>query len=75
VPLIAFNCTGIHPHDLAAALDEDGIAIRAGHHCAQPLMRRLGVAGTARASFYLYNTLAEVETFVQSVHRATDLLG
>ena len=64
-----------HPHDLAAALDEDGIAIRAGHHCAQPLMRRLGVAGTARASFYLYNTLGEVETFVHVARRATDLLG
>lgn len=73
VPLIAFNCSGIHPHDLAAALDEDGIAVRAGHHCAQPLMRRLGVAGTARASFYLYNTHAEVQSFLQSVNRTIEI--
>lgn len=70
VPLVAFNCRGIHPHDLAAALDEDGIAVRAGHHCAQPLMRRLGVAGTVRASFYLYNTSSEVRTFLQGVQKA-----
>jgi cysteine desulfurase / selenocysteine lyase len=70
VPLIAFNCHGIHPHDLAAALDEDGIAVRAGHHCAQPLMRRLGVAGTVRASFYLYNTSSEVHNFLRGVQNA-----
>ncbi|MBI3803080.1 MAG: SufS family cysteine desulfurase [Nitrospirae bacterium] len=75
VPLISFNCRGIHPHDLAAALDEDGIAVRAGRHCTDPLMKRLGVAGTARASFYLYNTGDEVRAFVQSVHRAIDLLS
>lgn len=73
VPLVAFNCRGIHPHDLAAALDEEGIAVRAGHHCAQPLMRRLGVAGTARASFYLYNTSSEVQTFAQGVKKALAL--
>jgi cysteine desulfurase/selenocysteine lyase len=67
VPLIAFNCRGIHPHDLAAALDEEGIAVRAGHHCAQPLMRRLGVAGTVRVSFYLYNTDSEVQNFLRGV--------
>jgi cysteine desulfurase/selenocysteine lyase len=70
VPLVAFNCRGIHPHDLAAALDEGGIAVRAGHHCAQPLMRRLGVAGTVRVSFYLYNTSSEVRTFLQGVQNA-----
>jgi cysteine desulfurase/selenocysteine lyase len=70
VPLVAFNCRGLHPHDLAAALDEDAIAVRAGHHCAQPLMRRLGVAGTVRASFYLYNTSSEVQSFVQGVQKA-----
>jgi cysteine desulfurase/selenocysteine lyase len=75
VPLIAFNCRGIHPHDLATALDEDGIAVRAGRHCADPLMRRFGVTATARASFYLYNTGSEVEAFVQSVQRAIDLLS
>lgn len=70
VPLVAFNCRGIHPHDLAAMLDEDSIAVRAGHHCAQPPMRRLGVAGTVRASFSLYNTSSEVQTFVQGVKNA-----
>ena len=70
VPLVAFNCRGIHPHDLAAALDEVGIAVRAGHHCAQPLMRRFGVAGTVRVSFYLYNTPSEVRTFLKEVQNA-----
>lgn len=74
-PLVSFNCQGIHPHDLAAALDEEGIAVRAGRHCADPLMKRLGVAGTARASFYLYNTRSEVQAFVQSVQRAIALLS
>ncbi|MBI2461451.1 MAG: cysteine desulfurase [Candidatus Rokubacteria bacterium] len=73
--VVAFNLAGVHPHDLAAALDLDGIAVRAGHHCAQPLMRRLGVVGTARASFYLYNTAAEVEALVVALLRAQDLLG
>jgi cysteine desulfurase/selenocysteine lyase len=70
VPLIAFNCRGLHPHDLAAALDEGGIAVRAGHHCAQPLMRHLGVAGTVRVSFYLYNTPSDVQSLLQGVQNA-----
>ncbi len=75
IPLIAFNCHGIHPHDLAAALDQDGIAVRAGHHCAQPLMRHFGVPGTVRASFYLYNTQAEVQALVQAVQRVRSFFG
>ncbi|MBI5631355.1 MAG: cysteine desulfurase [Elusimicrobia bacterium] len=59
--VVSFNIEGLHPHDVGTSFDLDGIAIRAGHHCCQPLMMRLKVAGTARASFYLYNTLAEVE--------------
>ena len=74
IPVVAFNCQGIHPHDLAAALDEDGIAVRAGHHCAQLLMRRLEISGTVRASFYLYNTPAEVQSFIKSLERAMKLL-
>jgi len=62
--VIAFNLEGIHPHDVTQALDQEGIAVRGGHHCAMPLMRRLGVPGTARASFYLYNTEAEIEALV-----------
>ena len=65
--VIAFNLDGIHAHDVAQALDQEGIAVRGGHHCAMPLMRRLGVPGTARASFYLYTTEAEIETFVASL--------
>lgn len=75
VPLISFNARGIHPHDLAAALDEEGIAVRAGRHCADPLMKRLGLSGSVRASFYLYNTRREVEAFVRSVQRAIERLS
>ncbi len=75
VPLISFHCRGIHPHDLAAALDQEGIAVRAGRHCADPLMKCLGVSGTARASFYLYNTRSDVQAFVHSVQYAIDLLS
>ena len=67
---ISFNVEGLHPHDLGQVLDEEGIAIRAGHHCAKPLMRKLGVSATARASFYLYNTLEEAEALVQAVKKA-----
>ena len=59
--VVAFNVEGIHPHDGAALLDQSGIAVRAGHHCAQPLMKRLGIVGTLRASFSVYNTAADVE--------------
>ena len=65
--VVAFNVDGIHPHDGAAILDERGIAVRAGHHCAQPLMKRLGIAGTLRASFSVYNTPAEVERLAEAV--------
>jgi cysteine desulfurase/selenocysteine lyase len=59
--VVAFNVAGVHPHDGAALLDQRGIAVRAGHHCAQPLMKRLGIVGTLRASFSVYNTAADVE--------------
>lgn len=65
--VVSFNLPGAHPHDVGTLLDREGIAIRAGHHCAQPLMRRFKVAGTARASFYLYNTPAEVEVLVNGL--------
>ncbi len=70
--LVTFNVDGIHPHDLAQVLDQEGVAIRAGHHCAQPLMRRLGVAATARASFAFYNTAAEVDALCAAVVRAKE---
>ena len=71
-PLLSFNFEGVHPHDLAAALDQEGVAVRAGHHCAQPLMRRLGVEGTARASFYLYNNREDLGAFVEAVQKGAD---
>ncbi|MEZ4606485.1 MAG: cysteine desulfurase [Deinococcales bacterium] len=70
--IIAFNIDGVHPHDVASALDIEGIAIRAGHHCAQPLMRYLGIQSSARASFYFYNTEAEVDYFVQELGKVRD---
>ena len=64
-----------HPHDIATILDSEGIAIRAGHHCAQPLMRRFGVPATARASFYLYNTFDEIDALVRALHRVRSLFA
>src|SRR5881409_945926 len=68
--VISFNLADIHAHDMASLLEEDGIAVRSGHHCAQPLMERLGVAATTRASFYLYNTEGEIDRLVESLGRA-----
>ncbi|WP_373815927.1 cysteine desulfurase [Jeotgalibaca porci] len=65
--ILTFNIEGVHPHDVATGFDMEGIAIRAGHHCAQPLMRHLDVHATARASFYFYNTLEEAEQFLASL--------
>jgi cysteine desulfurase/selenocysteine lyase len=73
--IITFNIDGIHPHDVATALDGEGIAVRAGHHCAQPLMDTLQVPATARASFYFYNTEAEVDRFVSAVVKTHDFFA
>jgi cysteine desulfurase/selenocysteine lyase len=70
--IIAFTLGSLHAHDVASALDEKGIAVRAGHHCAQPLHRKLGVASTARASFYLYTTKAEVDRFIEALKQTRD---
>jgi cysteine desulfurase / selenocysteine lyase len=67
VGVVTFNYGDIHPHDLGQVLDNYGIAIRAGHHCAQPLMRRLDCVATARASFYLYNTFTEIDVLVEAL--------
>ena len=72
---VSFSLGDIHPHDLATILDQDGIAIRAGHHCARPLMKYLDVAATARASMYLYNIESEVDTLVDSLHTARKIFG
>lgn len=71
--IISFNVDGVHPHDLGTILDQEGIAIRAGHHCTQPLMRKLGIAGTARASFYLYNTKSEIDFLANGILKAFEV--
>jgi cysteine desulfurase/selenocysteine lyase len=71
--VISFNLGDIHPHDLATIIDEEGIAIRSGHHCAQVLMERLDVSATSRASFYIYNTKDEVDVFIKSLYKAKEL--
>jgi cysteine desulfurase/selenocysteine lyase len=73
--VISFNLADIHAHDVGTILDQEGIAIRAGHHCCKPLMRHLGVAATARASFYIYNTREEVDRLVAALIRAKELFG
>ena len=73
--VVPFTYGDIHPHDLATILDRDGVCIRAGHHCTQPLMRRLGVAATARASFYIYNDVDDIEALVTAVRKAGELFG
>ncbi len=73
--LVSFSLPDVHPHDLSQLLDDEGVAIRSGHHCAQPLMRRLGVVATARASFYLYNTEEEVDVLVEALVRAREFFG
>jgi cysteine desulfurase/selenocysteine lyase len=73
--VVSFTVGDIHPHDLATILDEAGVCVRAGHHCAQPLMRRLNVPATARASFYIYNTDADVDALVAGVQHARDVFG
>jgi cysteine desulfurase/selenocysteine lyase len=68
--VVAFTCDNIHPHDLAQVLDAEGVAVRAGHHCAQPVHTCLSIQSTARASFYLYNTLAEVDALGEALYKA-----
>jgi cysteine desulfurase/selenocysteine lyase len=72
--VLSFSLEGAHPHDLAQILDRYGVAIRAGHHCAQPLMQHLGVSATARASFALYNTASEVDAFAEALAKARKML-
>jgi cysteine desulfurase/selenocysteine lyase len=73
--VVSFSLGDIHPHDVATVLDQDRVCVRAGHHCAQPLMRRLGVAATVRASFYLYNDAADVNALVGALRKAAALFG
>jgi cysteine desulfurase/selenocysteine lyase len=69
-PLVSFTLEGVHPHDLATLLDREGVAIRAGHHCAQPLHARLGLSATARASFSIYNQRDDIDALIAGIARA-----
>ena len=71
----AFTLEGVHPHDVAQILDRDGIAVRAGHHCAQPLHEKFGIPATSRASFYLYNTKDEVDLLVNGIYKVKEMFG
>jgi cysteine desulfurase/selenocysteine lyase len=73
--VLSFTLDGIHPHDIGTILDDDGIAIRTGHHCAQPVMQRFGIPATARASFAFYNTFEEVDALVRGIHNVIRVLG
>jgi cysteine desulfurase/selenocysteine lyase len=74
-PILSFTLEGVHPHDLATILDHEGVAIRAGHHCAMPLMDALGLPATARASFGLYNTRSDVESLVRGIRKAREVFA
>ncbi len=73
--VVSMVMDGVHAHDLATILDEDGVSVRAGHHCAKPLMRRMGVAATARATFYVYNEEADIDALVTGLRTARELFG
>jgi cysteine desulfurase/selenocysteine lyase len=75
VGVLSFILDGVHPHDIGTILDHEGVAIRTGHHCVQPVMDRFGIPATARASFALYNTKAEVDVLVAGIKRVGELLG
>lgn len=72
---LAFTMDGVHPHDIAQVLDQEGVAIRAGHHCTQPLHRRFNIAASARASLQLYNTREDIDALIAGLHRVTQLFG
>jgi len=71
----AFTFDGVHPHDVAQILDRDGVAVRAGHHCAQPLHEKFGITATSRASFYLYNTKEEVDKLIEGIYKVKEIFG
>ena len=73
--IVSFEVENIHPHDVAQILNWEGVAVRAGHHCTQPLMTRLGVTATTRASFYVYSIQDEVDRLVEGLHKVKKSLG
>ena len=73
--VVSFNIDNVHPHDVSEILDSEGIAIRAGHHCCMPLMKLLDVQGTARTSFYLYNTKEEIDKLIEGIKKVKKVFG
>jgi cysteine desulfurase/selenocysteine lyase len=73
--IISFNIEGTHPHDVSTILDHYGVAVRAGTHCAEPLLARFGVTATCRASFAMYNTIEEVDRLVEALHKAREMFS
>ena len=73
--MLSFVLDGIHPHDIGTILDQEGIAIRTGHHCAQPVMDRFGIPATVRASFGLYNTREEIDALVAGIQKVREIFG
>ena len=73
--VVSFVMDGIHPHDIGTIVDREGVAIRTGHHCAQPVMDRFGIPATARASFAMYNTIEDIDALVAALGRVRALLG
>ena len=73
--VLSFVMDGVHPHDIGTILDQEGIAIRTGHHCAQPVMERFGIDATARASFGLYNTKQEIDALVHGIHKVKEVFA
>ena len=73
--VLSFLVEGVHPHDVGTLLNEDGVAVRTGHHCAQPVMQRFKIPATSRASFAFYNTLAEVDALVAGIRRVQKVFG
>ena len=72
--MVSFNVKNVHPHDVSAILDSEGIAVRGGHHCAMPLMRLLGIQGSSRASFYIYNTKQEIDAFAGALAKVKKIM-
>ena len=73
--VISFTFDGVHPHDVSQILDGAGIAVRAGHHCAQPLHEKFGIPATTRASFYLYNTMEDVDNLIEGMYKVKEIFG
>ena len=73
-PVLSFIIEGTHPQDVGTLLDQQGVAVRTGHHCAMPLMNSLGISGTVRASFSLYNSTSDIDRLVEAVQKARDFI-